>query len=227
MKRNLFRVLIKTANGFLMLSFTQKEICAITGLKPRQVQWIVGEGLITPGVDVLVMRGGTRKYTSTNMIDFAIIYEFLAFRITKEIIREALFCCDNLKFDIFCHMFSSKFRDTSATMFLFFYKQKGSMVAVELLRQDNVTKAIPPDLEGEVIEMQGRKKGLNVNWYGALNSLLGSDSPSFLMVLNLMKVYKKIGTHIDWKEVLAPIVEKDGVSEAVKKYISNLEEWEA
>ena len=80
-----------------MISFTQKDVCEIVGLKPRQVQWLAEAGIILPGVAESVAPGGVRRYSSANLIDFAIAFELLEFRITKEIIRSIIQGIDKIK----------------------------------------------------------------------------------------------------------------------------------
>ncbi len=73
-----------------MIYFTQKEICGLTGLRPRQVQGLVEEGVITPGVAESKAPGGVRKYSSVNLIDFAISAELLRIHIPRETIRKII-----------------------------------------------------------------------------------------------------------------------------------------
>ena len=70
------------------MTFTKKQICDKTGLKPRQVQFLTEEGIIEPTNLDKVVRGGNREYSEENLFFFAVAKELMDLTISKETIRK-------------------------------------------------------------------------------------------------------------------------------------------
>lgn len=70
--------------------FTKKQIAETAGLTPRQVQFYVEEGIITPDVDSGRGRGNVRKYSRKNLLEFMLVKTLSDYKIGISQIREIL-----------------------------------------------------------------------------------------------------------------------------------------
>lgn len=60
------------------MDLTQKHICQITGLTPRQVLYYTERGLITASVEETPGRGHYRVYGLYNLFEFYVLKEFIS-----------------------------------------------------------------------------------------------------------------------------------------------------
>lgn len=55
--------------------WTKTEVANLLGISPRTVHFYTDEKLLTPGISNPTGKGTTRKYSATNLVEFAVIAE--------------------------------------------------------------------------------------------------------------------------------------------------------
>ncbi len=75
-----------------MKSYTKKQVVEKMGISSRNVQYYTERGLVTPEVDQGEGRGGTRRYSTRNLVEFGIIEALckygMSFPMLKKILLE-------------------------------------------------------------------------------------------------------------------------------------------
>jgi len=71
--------------------WTKSEVAKVLGISPRTVQFYTDQGIIVPGVYAPQGRGTTRKYSATNLVEYAVVSELsrcgLALADIKQVMR--------------------------------------------------------------------------------------------------------------------------------------------
>lgn len=169
-----------------MRHFTQKEICGLTGLRPRQVQGFVEEGVITPGVAESTAPGGVRKYSSVNLIEFAISAELLNIKIPRETIKKII-----KDGEVITCIAASNF-DGGATLYV--YELNGEIV---------VRPGIQYDYEPPFFKFMP-KDGIFIPEDGSLTEVIIDEITNSLwtLIIRVSKITRKVEKAIDWDEIV-------------------------
>lgn len=70
--------------------FTQKDICNLTGLTPRQVLNFASRSLITPDIEEAEGKGRPRRYSLWNLFQFRVVRELVGFGMDLYLIRSII-----------------------------------------------------------------------------------------------------------------------------------------
>lgn len=72
------------------MSYTKKQVCEITGLSLRAVQYYTERNLVVPEIDQGEGKGQTRKYSKANLFDFFIIKVLSDYQMSFSVIKNIL-----------------------------------------------------------------------------------------------------------------------------------------